>query len=54
MTMKIILSLCTLLMLASCGWKAKISCIIDEESDTLERAGESCIERPEFGLIKEF
>ena len=48
--MKVIVLLIVAITISSCGWKAKVSCHIDDMNNIVE----GCIERPEFGLIKEF
>tara|TARA_B100000745_G_scaffold219844_1_gene146437 strand:+ start:179 stop:379 length:201 start_codon:yes stop_codon:yes gene_type:complete len=48
--MKVIVLLIVAMTICSCGWKPKVSCTV-ENKDTIIK---DCIERPEFGLSKEF
>ena len=47
---KVIVLLIVAMTICSCGWKPKVSCTV-ENKDTIIK---DCIERPEFGLVKEF
>jgi hypothetical protein len=47
---KVIVLLIVAMTICSCGWKPKVSCHVDDINNVIE----DCIERPEFGLVKEF
>ena len=52
----IIILICIIICasLVSCGFVPRVSCGIDDKADSLEEVGESCVQRPEFGITKEF
>lgn len=52
--MKYLFLFLLILLTASCGWKTRISCQVDDKAETLKEIGDKCWEQPEFGIKKEF
>ena len=48
--MKVIVLLVIVITMYGCGFKPKVSCKIDD----INNIAESCIEKPEFAITKEF